>query len=175
MYNYNIHNINSILDTTYNIREYKNDSLTYSNSILDKLECLQIKNDIDNLCKNIIKFYKLINTCADILGLIESKCNNIIPILSYQTKFYRKIKYIYNVYNFILKYKLYMQPKFGNTVKFKSRKLREELKSYDNHNHNDTKKNRKILKNIIILQELITKVNSFINDDNNDDNNDDHN
>ena len=174
---YNILNINLILEKTYNYKECDNDNnyiSTYSTSILDNLECLNIKNDIDNLYTYICRFYNISRKCNNILKILTNKCENLDGSIPYVKNYNKRIIYVYNVYNFILKHKLYKNITVNTNLIKKSNIILEELNTHKfnntdtindtkNDNYKPTNKNKKIIDSILKLQEIIKNYNMLAN------------
>jgi len=198
VYHFNRLNINLIFNKSYSFKSNNHDNdnesrnefsdgstttttvLTYSNSILDKLELLQLKSDINNLYKYITRYYILVSKCAFLMKLMEkqttdTKINNHIGIDKNESKKYnKKLIYVYNIYNYILKHKLYIEPKLNSTIKRISLINLEEINnSKFNINlidfntittsYKKTSLNRKIVFNMLKLKEYFTKVIEIIN------------
>ena len=151
----------------------------YSKSIQDTLKSLEIKNEIDILYKYITTFYNLASKCSDIMTLIlshynytqsdkdsdsKSKSHKI-----YTKKYHKRVILIFNVYNFILKHKLYFEPKLNATIKKASLSHLEQINTTSFNtvdtitNYKDTKRNRKIVGDILKLQAFITKTIELVN------------
>ena len=204
IYNYTVFNfyrlnINLIYNKTYSFKDKRDgtrdeardgtrdDSITtlfsYSSSITDTLELLQLKNDIDNMYNYIIKFYNLIVKCTSIIKLAqketsvsdESDDSKLGIDKTYTKKYHKRLLYIYNVYNYILKHKLYYETSLKTTMQRASLKHIEQINSSkfnidlktigSNTRYKDTSKNRKIIENILKLKVFITKMVEIINKD----------
>jgi hypothetical protein len=199
VYHYNRLNINLIVNKTYSFKGNEDDSsndasndasnnasnmsitrvLTYSNSIVDKIESLKLKNDIDTMYKYIIKFYSLIHKCSFLMNLMEKKSSNTdnIGIDKNASKRYNKrLKYMYNIYNYILKNKLYYVSKLKETIKKVSLINLEEINqskfNIDVNNidsiitsYKKTSLNRQIISNMLTLKEYLTEVIELVNKD----------
>lgn len=171
VYQYNSRSLDLIFNKTYHFRDYNYNPISnYSTSIVDKLNVLQIKNDIDTLCQYIYTFYNLTKKCNHIMTLIDIKCSNTNCTLTYIKKYNRRILYISNVYNFILKHKLYMTTNFHISIKKKSIHILEEIKTHKfnkintiNDNYKNTNKNKILVDNILTLQKIIIKLESIVN------------
>lgn len=183
VYHFNRLNINLIFNKSYSLKGNSNDSITrvstYSNSIVDKIESLQLKNDIDNMYKYITKYYNLVQKCAFIIKLMEKQSphnDNIIGIDKNESKKYnKKLLYIYNIYNYILKHKLYNETKLNLTMKricllnikeINNSKFNINIIDFNNITTTSFKKtslNRKIVSNMLMLKEYLNKVIEIIN------------
>ena len=191
VYHFNRLNINLIFNKSYSFKgnddNFSNESsnvsitrvLTYSNSIVDKIETLKLKNDIDNMYKYITKFSNLVQKCSFIMKLMvkqSTSTNNLGTDKNESKKYNKKLLYIYNIYNYTLKHKLYYEPKLNSTIKRVSLINLEEINkskfNIDLHNidsittsYKKTSLNRKIVSNMLKLKEYITKVIEIINKD----------
>ena len=208
IYNYTVFNfyrlnLNSIYDKTYNFkgkrdgaRDGARDSsmstlFSYSSSITDTLELLQLKNDIDNMYNYIIKFYNLIVKCTSIIKLAQKETSvsddsddtKLGVDKTYTKTYHKRLLYIYNVYNYILKHKLYYESSLKSTMRKASLKHLEQINSSkfnidlknsgsidsgsigSNTRYKDTSKHRQIIENILKLKVFITKMVEIINKD----------
>ena len=199
IYHFNRLNMNLIFDKSFNFKTNSYDSndhsrdviidfvrgitistvSTYSKSIKDTLKSLEIKHEIDILYKYITRFYSLANKCSDIMKLILTKYNynqsdkdsdsKSQKHTIYIKKYHKRIILIHNVYNFIVKHKLYFEPKLNATIKKASLSHLEQINttSFNNvdtiSNYKDTKQNRKIVGDILNLQAFITKIVELVN------------
>ena len=161
VYHYYRLNMNLIYDKTYNFKEYScENDITYSNSILNILDSINIKNDIDKIYKNINEFYYTFNKCSHIMLMMEKNCShNSISNIDSITLYYRRMIYIYNIFNYVVKYKLYYEPKLNDTIKKTTTRLLNELNTdkCNTFNNKDTFKHRKMTAISIKLKEFLSK------------------
>lgn len=164
-------------------------SNSYSNSIADKIEDLQLKNDIDNIYKYILKYYNLVNKCSSIIDLMKKKNaytddTKLGKDKKYTREYNKRLLYLYNVYNFMFKHKLYNESKLKGSLNRSSLKNLRKINNKfsipiddydfnDNDNHlsditsitsyKNISLNRKLVDNLLNLKKLISKILEIIN------------
>jgi hypothetical protein len=198
IYNYMVYHYNRlhmvlVYNKSYSFKDIDTIDTTvssYSNSILEKIELLKIKNDVHTLYKYIYKFYYLFNKFNSIMKYAHKyNFDNVNDIINEQNNhneqnnvtqfqidknskikkhYIKKIMYLYNIFNFVLKYKLYHDVAINNTVKKTSLRLLEELKtskfntliveSIIMRNYKNTTQNNKLVKHTIKLKDILTLV-----------------
>ena len=183
VYNYNRLNMELIYNKSYILKDIDTDTdtdtiqttlFTYSNSILLNLELLNIKHDIEKLYKYISKFYYFINKCAYIIKQID-KYNKPIQYDDNKRKskkiYIRRIMFLYNIFNFVIKYKLYHDKQFNTRLNKTSIRLIDELNTIKYNTitthsisiniDKNTTQNRQIVEHSIKLREILTKMTEF--------------
>ena len=173
VYNYNSLNMQLLFKKTYIIKDNYtgvNSKTTYSSSILDTLNVLSIKTDIDILYTYFRKYYTthyplIIKKCTYLMKLMSSYSNKNNDSSDskkvYTQKYHRRSLYLYNIYNYMLKHKLYLYSKMYSEMKKSS--LRHlnvinntKFNTIDNiNNYKNTRKNCKIVADILKLKAIL--------------------
>lgn len=178
VYKYNAFNMQLLFNKTYNLKDNYtgiNSKTTYSSSILDTLNVLNIKTDIDDLYTYFITYYTkhypvITDKCKYLMSLMlkytDKKTDSTIDSNSdsnkvYRKKYHRRCLYLYHIYNYIVKHKLYLYSKLNSEIKKSSlRHLNVINNSKFNRidtitNYKNTRKNCKIVADILKLKAIL--------------------